>query len=438
MFARTVFLLAFLLAPVVQAAPAIESWQTDNGARVLFVHSEALPMVDLRVVFDAGAARDGDRPGLARLTNRLLGQGTEARSADAVAAAFDRVGARFSHGSKRDMAYFSLRALSMPERLEPAVATFAELLRAPAFGERAFERERRRMLQAVKAREQDPGSVARRVFYDAVYGDHPYATPPGGTAASLEAIDRGAVRAFHRRFYVGANATVAIMGDLSRERAEALAETVVGELPRGEAAPSLPAVEPLEAARTVRVDFPSRQAHILMGQPGMARGEPDYHALYLANHVLGGSGFSSRLMSEIREARGLAYSVYSYFAPMAARGPFVMGMQTQGSQAGEAIELLRDNLAAFVEDGPTAEEVEHAQKNITGGFPLRIDSNREIVQYLAMIGFYDLPLDYLDRFSGQVAAVDAADAREAFAGRIDPGRLVTVVVGGGAGADDGA
>ena len=440
MYAKLLTAFALLLATACQAAlaaPAIQSWQTDNGARVLFVESHNLPIVDVRVVFDAGAARDGEQAGLARLTSSLLMQGTENRDAQAIARAFESVGARHDSGSRRDMAFVSLRSLSAEAQLRPAVDMLAEVLNAPVFPESALERQRRRMLLAVQARRQDPGSVAQRAFYETVYGDHPYAGAPGGEPETLEALDREAVRAFYERHYVGANATVAVMGDLDEPQARELVDQLVGELPRGEAAPALPPVPELEQAKTVRIPFPSEQAHILVGQPGMARNDEDYFPLYLANHVLGGSGFSSRLMQEIREDRGLAYSVYSYFLPMAQRGPFLMGMQTKLDQTDRAVGLLRKNLEAFVANGPTEAEMQHARQNLTGGFPRRIDSNREITQYLAMIGFYDLPLDYLDRFVERVRSVDREAAHEAFRERIDPDHLVTVIVGGEQ-ADDGS
>jgi zinc protease len=174
-----------------------------------------------------------------------------------------------------------------------------------------------------------------------------------------------------------------------------------------------------------------------MGQPGMRRGDPDYFPLYVGNHILGGSGLVSILMDEVRERRGLSYSAYSYFAPMAERGPMIMGLQTKNAQADAARTVMRDTLERFVEQGPTQTELEAAVKNITGGFPLRIASNSKIVQYLALIGFYDLPLDYLDRFTDRVSAVTAEQIRDAYRRRVHPDRLAVVMVGG-AGVGDAA
>ena len=170
----------------------------------------------------------------------------------------------------------------------------------------------------------------------------------------------------------------------------------------------------------------------MIGAPGVARGDPDYIALFVGNHVLGGGGFVSRITEEVRQKRGLAYSASSYFYPLRREGPFVISMQTRRDQAAQALEVARATLAAFVKGGPTAEELEAAKRNIVDGFPLRIDSNRKIHDHLAMIGFYRLPLTYLEDFVKSVERVSAAEIRDAFRRRVDPARMVTVVVAGDA------
>ncbi|MFZ5466693.1 MAG: M16 family metallopeptidase [Pseudomonadota bacterium] len=422
-------LLLFVAVPAWAGLP-IQHWETSGGVRVLFVEARALPMVDIRVSFDAGSARDGAAHGLASLTAALLDQGAGERDAQAVAEAFENVGARFGASASQDAATLSLRSLSDPARLEPALETFVAVMGQPRFAEEDFRRERERALLGLKAGEQQPGEVARRAFYKALYGNHPYAFQPEGEADSLQALKVGDVRDFHRRHYVAAGMVIALVGDLSREQAERTAERLAAAVPRGEPLPALPPVTEAGEGKTVRIPFPSTQVTILAGQVGMARVDPDYFPLYVGNHVLGGSGFSSRLMEEIREKRGLAYSVYSYLLPMAVPGPFQMGMQTRLDQAEQAEQLLRGNLARFVEEGPSLPELEHAQKNIVGGFPLRLDSNREIADWLSIIGLYRLPLDFLDRYPGRVEATSVDDIRAAWQRRIHPDRLVMVIVGG--------
>jgi zinc protease len=365
--------LALFLAAPVAATPQIQEWTTSGGARVLFVAADALPMVDVELVFDAGSARDGTASGLAQLTNALLGEGAGERDADAIAETFEGLGARFSSGAERDMATVSLRSLTDPALLDPALELFASVVAEPSFPADAIARVRGQMQVALQAEQQSPGDLASKAFYRAVYDDHPYGNPPNGTQESLATLTRDDVLTFFGRYYV--------------------------------------------------------QTHVLLGQPGMHRGDPDYFALYLGNHALGGSGLVSRLNEEVREKRGLAYSVYSYFMPMRRDGPFQMALQTRSDQAGEALAILRDNLERYVAEGPTPDELAFSKRNVTGGYPLRIDSNGKLIGYLAMIGFYDLPLDYLERFIERVEAVDHGQVNDALARRLDPGRLVTVTVG---------
>lgn len=423
-------LLLGLLPALAGAVPDIEHWTTENGARVYFISAGELPIVDMRVVFDAGSARDGDTPGLARLTNTLLDSGTAELSADAVAERLDEVGARLGSGALRDMAWLSLRSLSESQYLAPAIDTFTRLLNKPAFAADALERERQRMIISVKARKQSPDEIAELNFYQNLYGEHPYASPPGGEEDSLKAITRDDVQSFHDRYYVAANAVVAIVGDLDRSQAEQLADKLVGALPAGEAAPDLPSVQPLSEARTITVTHPSSQSHVRIGQTGVSRGDPDYYSLYLGNHVLGGNGLVSRLAEEVRRKRGLSYSVYSYFLPMQRNGPFVIGLQTGNNQVEEAIQVATTTLQDLIDNGPGSERLEEARQNIIGSFAQRIDSNNELAQYLGMIGFYDLPLDYLQTFPDKIKAVALEEVSRTFNRRIHPGRLLTVIVGG--------
>ena len=414
------------------ASPRIKHWNLDNGARVLFVESHEIPMVQITAVFDAGAARDtSDKSGLATLTNRLLREGAGGLNADQIADAFEDKGAEFGADSQRDMAIASLRSLSDRELLTPSVKLFAQLLMAPSFPQASLERERQRALIGLQQSAQSPADVASKAFYRALYADHPYAHQPEGSVTGLKAIVRDDLIAFHGRRYVGANAVLAIVGDVSVREARRIARHVLGGLPAGEHAPALPPIpEATAGAKPLRISFPSSQSHILVGTPGIARPDPDYFPLYVGNHILGGSGLVSRLSEEVREKRGLAYSAYSYFTPMRERGPFFMGLQTRNDQSARALQVMRETLEKFVTDGPTEKELEAAKKNLTGGFPLRLDSNSKIADNLAVIGFYGLPLDYLDTYISRVEAVTVTQVHEAFLRRIQPSRMVTVIVGG--------
>ena len=423
------FVLSLLLGFNLQASPDIQHWQTSNGARVYFVKANELPMVDVQLVFDAGSARDNGKPGVALMTNGMLAEGAAGDSAQVLAEKFEAVGAAFSNQALRDMSVFSLRSLRDDHYLQPALANLKNIISKPDFPAQSFRRELERLKIAVQARKQSPGDIAEEAFMKAVYGDHPYASPSEGTEASLKLMMLEDIRAHYSKYYVARNAVLAIVGQLSRAEAEQLANQLVSDLPVGAAAPALPPVKLPEQAQTIRIDYPSQQTHILIGQPGVQRLDADYFTLYVANHPFGGSGFASRLMDEVREKRGLAYSVYSYFMPMRLPGPFQMGLQTRNDQTQQALDIVTSELQRYVKEGPTEKELDASIKNITGGFPLRIDSNRKIVEYLAMIGFYQLPLDYLDNFTNRIKAVDAGKIRDALQRRVHPDRLITVIVG---------
>jgi zinc protease len=424
-----ILLTLLFLRPAI-AVPEIQNWKTGQGVQVLFVESHSLPMVDIRVVFSAGSARDGDKPGLALLTNSVITSGAGNMDADQIAAKLEDIGAQLSNESYRDMALVSLRSLSEPDKLKRALTIMRQVVGSPTFPAKALARDQRRLLAVIAQKQQQPDSVASDAFYAAIYGEHPYAHPPEGTAASVQSVTREDLLAFHKRYYVPANAVVAVVGDLSRTAAEAYVDELLQGLPQGDKPAPIPAVPALSEAKEIRLPMKTSQTHILLGQPGMRRGDKDYFSLYVGNHVLGGSGFASRLMQSIREDRGLVYDVHSYFLPMDVRGPFIAGMQTRNEQAEEALKLLRQEIRRFVEQGPTRKELDKAIQNITGGFPLNIDSNQELVNYLAMIAFYRLPLDYLDKFNANIKAVTVEAVKDAFRRRVHPESLVSVIVGG--------
>jgi zinc protease len=430
--ALLVGLLALFGARSALAAPEIQTWQTAEGAEVLFVAADQLPMVDLQLMFDAGSARDGDQSGLASLTSAMLTEGAGGLNADQIAERVEAVGANLSTATDRDTSSVQLRSLTEPEALEVALDTLIRMLGQPSFDASELERVRQNRLTALRLADQDPGSVGQKALYRAVFGEHPYAADPSGTAETIAALGSGDLRAFHRRYYGAANATIAIVGALDRLQAEAMAARVSAALPAVESPPPLPPVPALTQPERLQIAFPSSQTHLYLGQPGMRRGDPDYFALYLGNHILGGSGLVSLLMEEVREKRGLSYSVYSYFLPLARKGPLLMGLQTQNAQADEAERVLRETLTRFIEEGPSDEQLEAAVKNITGGFPLRIAGNSKIVGYLSVIGFYDLPLDYLEVFPQRIRELTKEQVRDAFQRRVDPARLVRVSVGAAA------
>jgi len=413
------------------AVPKIEHWTLDNGVRVYFVRTTELPLVQLRAVFDAAGSRDpADKPGVALLTNAMLGQGAAGLDADQIASGFESLGAEFGSSSARDMAIMELRSLSAPKLLDPALDLYAQVVSRPTFPAEALERERARFLVALQRDLQSPGAIAEKTFMRMIYGDHPYAHDPLGTPESLRAITRADLAAHHARYYTGANAWLAIVGDATLAEAKRIASRALGGLPRGQAAPALPGAKLATAGKRETIVFPAQQSHIRLGHPSLRRDDPDYFPLLVGNYVLGGGGLVSRLSVEVREKRGYSYSVYSYFLPMRAEGPFAAGLQTRNAQRDDAIAVVRRVLSEFAERGPTAEELEAAKRHLTGSFPLQLDSNKKLADNLAYIGFYGLPLTYLDDYIPRIEAVTAEQVRAAFKRHLRPQDAVTVIVGG--------
>lgn len=427
-FRAAIVFVSLSVSSVVYALPEINTWTTKNGVKVLHVNSPELPMVDIALTFDAGSARDNQLAGLSAMTHGLLDKGTGKLDADDVASRFEDVGAQFSANVDLDRSSVTLRSLTDEAFFSDALTMFIDVVSKPSFPERDFDREKKRLLIALEDSDQRPSDIVGRKFSELLYQQHPYAQPRSGTKESANKIELKDIKQFHKNYFVATNSILAIVGDVSQKKAEEIASNISASLPKGKAQEKITAVKPSVETKQ-HIDFPSQQSHVRMGQIGIERGNPDYFNLYVGNHILGGGGFTSRLVKEVRSERGLSYSVYSYFIPYEQSGPFMLGLQTRSDQVTEAIQVCNEVLADFIENGPTQEELTLSKQNIMNGFPLRVDSNRDILGYLSLIGFYDLPLSYLNDFNNNIEKVTLEDVKKAFRKHLDLDTFVTVVVG---------
>lgn len=408
------------------AGPKIEHWQAPSGARVYFVETHALPILDIAVDFAAGSAYDPPgKAGLAALSHGLLDGGAGPLDEEAIAGKLVDIGAQLGGSLDNDRAGVKLRTLAYPAERDAALDLLELILSRPLFPESVVVRERGRTVAAIQDAETRPDHIASRRFAERLYPNHPYGTL--ATADSVARLGRDDLVEFYRTHYSAAHAVVSIVGDLSRTEAERIAQRLTGALPPSSGEVSLPPVT-LPAGEVLKIAHPAAQSHIHIGIPAVRRADPDYFALLVGNYILGGGGFVSRLVKEIREKRGYAYSVYSTLAPYGLAGPFDIGLQTKREQADDAIATARRVLADFVSQGPTPAELAAAKKNLIDGQALRIDSNAKLLGYLEMIGFYGLPLTYLDDFPDRIRQVSVDQVKAAFARRIDAERLVTVIV----------
>ena len=369
-----------------------------------------------------------------RLDHRYQGEGGGGLSDNEIASGFADVGAQLGGRFDADRAGVTLRTLSAAEDQNAALALLTKVLSQPAFAATIVDREKLRVIAALKEDEGQPDEIAELAFQKAVFGTHPYAHRESGEINTVTPLTGPDLQNFYRSHYSAPGAVIALIGDVSRARADAIAQQLTAGLPPESLAAStaIAPVSPLNSPAFLTIAFPAKQSQILIGQPGVARGAPDYFALYVGNYVLGGGGFDSRLMNEVRQKRGLTYSVYSYFMPMKEAGLFQIGLKTRTDVTEQALQVVRQTLTDFMAQGVTEAELTQAKANIIGGFPLRIDTNQKILEYMAMIGFYHLPADYLDMFPQRVAAVTSDQIKQAFERTLQPDKMVTVVVGNAA------
>lgn len=418
------------------AAIPIQHWTHASGARVFLVQSPTIPMLDVQIDLDGGSRRDpAERAGLASATASLFSAGVTASGGqgaldeNALSAAWVDLGAQLGASASLDRFSIALRSLSDPALLEQAVALAARQLAAPAWPDAVWQRDRLRWQAGLREADTRPATLAGRAFAQAVYGSHPYGQE--ATARTLDAISVDDIRAFYRRHAAACRAQVSLVGAVDRATAERIVDRLMAALaPNGCAPlPGVPEVAPLAQAVERRLPFDAAQAQVLIGQPGHRRNDPDFFPLFVGNYILGGGGFVSRLTTEVREKRGLSYGAYSHFVPGLHAGAFQAGLSTRPDQAAQAEAIAREVIGRFVAEGPTEAELQAARDYLVNGFALRLDSNRKLLDNVASIAWNGLPLDYLETWTARVEAVTVADIRRAFQRVLQPGRMVTVVVG---------
>ena len=432
-----VIILVFGLLQSAQAILPIEKLDSVKGAKAYLVQTQALPMLDIEISIDAGDRFDPTgKSGLASMTAELMNYGarsskgalSEAQIADEIA----DLGANFGISVGGERAVIRIRSLSRKDLRDRAVQLASAMLSAPTYDAKILEREKQRAITGLLEAETKPESVLERRFRKSVYGNYPLSESP--SVKSVGSVSVSDLARFHQQFYRGDRIIVSIVGDVSPAEANEIVEVLLKNVPQsGAAIPALPQFErsPIEplASRQIYIPFDSQQAHIAMGMTAITRSNPDYFPLIVGNYILGGGGFVSRLMSEVREKRGLAYSVFSYFAPGKDTGIFQAGLQTKGDQATLALDVMNSTIANFIANGATPSELQAAKANLVNGFPLRIDNNRKLLDNVSSIAWNDLPLDTLETWTAKVDAVTLEQVSAAFQKYLAMDRMKIVVLG---------
>ena len=437
---QKVFAIGLLSLGFIHSAHAIlpiEKLDPYKGAKVYLVQTKTLPMVDIEISIDAGDRYDpSGKSGLADMTAALMSYGvrgdkgilTEAQIADEIA----DLGANIGISAGGERAVMRIRSLSRKDLRDRAVQLAAAMLSSPVYDVKILDREKQRSITNLLEAQTKPEFTLERRFKKMVYGNNPLGDSP--TVKSVGAVNVSDLQQFHKTFYRGDRMIVSIVGDVSRSQAEEIVQGLLQKIPASGPAiaplPTLPRspVEPL-AEREIQIPFDSQQAHITMGMTAIPRNNPDFFPLLVGNYILGGGGFVSRLMSEVREKRGLAYSVFSYFAPGKDTGIFQAGLQTKNEQAAIALEVMSSTIANFIAQGPSPSELIAAKSNLINGFPLRIDNNRKLLDNVSSIAWNELPIDTLDVWTKQVEAVTLDQVKTAFQKYLAMDRMKIVVVG---------
>lgn len=426
-----------LLALPVFAGIPIQQWTHSNGSQIYLVEAKTIPMLDIQVDWSAGSVGDPiNKLGLASMTASLIDKGSkvgqrvilESETSDYLA----NLGASLSFGAGAEKASMRLRTLSDEKRRNELVRLAADILKEPTFDQKIVMREKARVISAIKESNLKPEFILSKEFNRQIYGDHPFGKMP--TVNTIQSITSADMIDFYKSRYAVQDAKVTIVGDINRQEADLIISRLMSTLPiKAKILTKAPEVKLFEKKSTeqkvIKIPHAAQQAHISIGMPTISRKDPDYFPMLLGNYILGGGGFVSRLTTEVREKRGLAYSISSYVAPGRQVGPFVAGMQTKKEQADLAVDVMRKTISEFVEAGPTEAEMIAAKSNLINGFPLRIDSNRKILDNVASIAWNDLPLDTLDTWTNQMRAVTREQVIAAFKKNLDVDKLVTVVVG---------
>jgi zinc protease len=416
------------IAPA-QAVPPIQEAKLDNGLRLLLMEAHNVPMVSMQLSIVGGSRFDAkNRGGTANLLATMLGDHTAHHDYQAWATLLDAEAIQLGTGADKDGMNISLTVLK--EVLPIGIQTLSEALLHPGWNRDRFKLIKANAISAARKALEEPGTRAAEASGELLFGDHPYGHPSDGTLTSLSNIELADLKQLYRAQIKPQGAVLAVSGDITMAE---LLTLLKPQLKAWNGAPQKGLFDNTEAAEvhglTRNIEMPTTQALSRLVRLGPSRKAADFFPAFVLNQLLGGGGFGSRLMEEVREKRGLVYGVYSYFIPLAAPGPFIITLQTSASQAEEAEGVVRDVMQELYNGKITQKQLDETKANLIGSFAQRMDSNRERVGLMGMIGFYELPLDYLQVWTKKVESVTLADMKAAAKTYLNPDQWNLIRVG---------
>lgn len=426
----TIIVAALLMAASAARVEAMDIQRviSPGGVEAWLVESREVPLIAVQFGFVGGTVQDPPgKEGLVKMLAAMLEEGAGDMDATAFQERLEEAGVRLSFNASRDALTGSLQTLSAN------AAEGFELLRLalsePRFDAQALERVRGQMLARLKIDENDPSKVASREWYKLAFGGHPYSRPPDGTPESVASITAEDLRGMARRLLARDVLKVSVVGDIDAAALGGVLDQVFGRLPAKadlmEVAEAEPPIGPLR--KVIPMDVP--QSVALFGHRGPKRKDPDFLACYVLNYIVGGGGFSSRLMEEVREKRGLAYSVYSYLSPLRHGAIYLGNVATENRSVGRSLDVIRAELQRMAVEGPTEEELQHAKQYLTGSYPLRFDTSAKIASQLLWIQIEDLGIDYVDKRNAMIEAITLEDIRRAAQAFLRGDALIVTIVG---------
>ncbi len=419
----------FSFGSLAMAATPIQESTLDNGVRVLLIEAHNVPMVAMKLVMPAGSRFDAEgKAGTATLLAGMLSDHTAKHDFTAWADLLDADAIRLGAHAGRDGFNISLTVLK--DALQPGLDAFAESLLQPGWNTKRFAIMKQDSIAAAQKEKEEPGVQASAAGAALLFANHPYGHRSSGSMESLARIDLADLKTLYARQIKPQGAVLAVSGDITMAELLPLLNARLADW-TGKAAKGLNDIDKAKAVAGLQRDvaLPTSQMLVQLLRLGPARNDVDFFPVFVLNHILGGGGFGSRLMEEVREKRGLVYGVYSYFIPLAVPGSFVISLQTRADQAGQAEAVVRQVMTDMAAGKISAKQFKASKENLIGSFAQRMDSNRERVGLMAMIGMYHLPLDYLSRWTDRVGAVTLAQVKTQAGKYLKPAQWNRVRVG---------